>query len=177
MSPPPTTFHPSPSQIHQTRFILLRLLPLELVDPILHTAHYYTLHTSLRTTRRVLHDCAEEYVVSARMTGKEVREVRFRIESHDQGWSDCPEYDGGCDGSWTWFEAKLGRGEGEEGWVVAKNLRAVGEWQVHQVVWDHTHEMVSKIQKGDSVALRTVALYPGWLNYVRRAEIDIFCWL
>lgn len=122
--------------------------------------------------------------------------ITFTIESHDQGGpsDDWPWDDGTYHNSKTWFEIGLER----EDSVVRKveltgNVRSRTDWRVHEISWDIDHgdlgggsrghglyaqhcvtKFMSELAHGDRVVLIMKAVYVGWLNYVKRAEMKIF---
>ncbi|KDQ58104.1 hypothetical protein JAAARDRAFT_193565 [Jaapia argillacea MUCL 33604] len=171
--------NPSPRDIQRTRFTLLRLLPIELVDSILHQAEYYTILHSTRPVETTISD-STFCCLRSRRTEKPVKRVVIKVEGHDQGWSSYPADQGTYRGSWTWFEAGIGNkegGEGERRWGVARNLHAESAWQVHEVVWGEDHELLKSLREGDSIDLYAAARYPGWRNTFRNVEIEVFCWI
>lgn len=122
-----------------------------------------------------------------------VRRVEFTITSRDQGWSSYSEDHGTERGSWTWFEAlardatektfqehraELGRNP-REGEVVLRNIHAGTEWTTRTVTWfahedDKKSEWVRGLKRGQIVDLTVWARYPGWLNKIKDAKIDIY---
>ncbi|KDQ58106.1 hypothetical protein JAAARDRAFT_193566 [Jaapia argillacea MUCL 33604] len=167
-------FNPSPRDIQRTRFTLLRLLPIELVDPILHEAQYYSVLHASDPTETSLSGTTNR-VLRSPPIHKPVKKIVIKVEAHDQGWSSYPEDQGTYRGSWTWFEA--GIEGGEKRWGVARNLHAESDWQNHEVVWDEEHELVKNLREGDSVAVYAAARYPGWMNTFKNVEIEVFCWI
>ncbi|KAI0264025.1 hypothetical protein BC834DRAFT_885160 [Gloeopeniophorella convolvens] len=197
-SPSPTLVQPlhspSPADILIVRFSLLRRLPIELVDLILHAAEYYSRCTdpfvALPPDRDIMtvRGGARLAALTPPIPHPErVMKVVIRTESHDQGWSSYPEDHGTYNNSWTWFELQISRDEsvtGREGvvpdvpgWRICTNRHARVDWQVVEVVLDRTNEVVSGLRPGDRLGVVAKARYPGWVNDVRRAEIDVFSWI
>lgn len=130
---------PSASDVFAVRRLLLHQLPLELVDIILDGAMYWPKITGSRTTSVEVsahhgngNDATYNYLVTPPIpfgeanTPTNIKMVRFRLRSCDQGWGGDPGCTGGAhiiniipslrndfqgpyEGSWTWFEAAIYR--------------------------------------------------------------------
>ncbi|KAI0264020.1 hypothetical protein BC834DRAFT_885152, partial [Gloeopeniophorella convolvens] len=186
---------PSPADILITRFSLLRRLPIELVDLILHAAEYYSRCTDSfvafppdREIMRVRGGARLAALTPPIPHPECIMKVVIRTESHDQGWSPYPLKDHGTyNNSWTWFELQiLGKDSAAgyrgvvldvPGWRICTNRHARIDWQVVEVVLDRTNEVVSGLRPGNRLGVVAKARYPGWVNNVRRAEIDVFSWM
>ncbi|KAK0234941.1 hypothetical protein EDD85DRAFT_773461, partial [Armillaria nabsnona] len=234
---------PSEDDVLSVKYILRNCgLPVEIIDDTLDFAQYWP---RIYTRRSLEADAAADrqagqtfpnadrcYIVSPPIPqGVKVRAVKFVIESCDQGWGGEPGHRGTLDwtyeGSWTWFEAAIIRGEPwwlnevlgrptdlyrdglvadvrsaaraaevrsheEEGsrWHVGVNVTAEGSYKEHTNVWLRTdegikqqsmrgllglsHEFVRLLEPGDRVALMARAMFPGWVNKVKCASIDVF---
>lgn len=112
-----------------------------------------------------------------------VRQVKFLIRSHDQGWSSYPEHHGTYEGSCTWFEVAIQRNNGE--WVDFGNEDRSLTWNVHAnpkpreyciIYGRHSPKRrcrwMDRIEPGDRIAIIPKAAYPGWVNYVESASIE-----
>lgn len=83
-STPRFPFLPSPQ-------LLLRLLPPELVLPILSFASYHSLLSTLNTRKAIIANASRAYLLSAPFPrAGRVEEVRIAVKSKDQGWSSYP---------------------------------------------------------------------------------------
>ncbi|SJL09037.1 uncharacterized protein ARMOST_12413 [Armillaria ostoyae] len=226
---------PSDGDVISVKLILNSYLPVEIIDDILDLAQYWA---RIRERRRI--DLGAKTVLAGETFPKaewcylvsppipqdaKVRLVKFVIESCDQGVGGEPEHRGTYEGSWTWFEAAIIRGEPwwlnevlgryvdlyrlaedvrsaaraaevpsheEEGsrWHVGVNVTAEGLYKEHTIVWPRTdegikqrsmkglvglsHEFVRLLEPGDRVALMAMAMFPGWVNKVKRASIDVY---
>ncbi|KAK0451436.1 uncharacterized protein EV420DRAFT_1274308 [Desarmillaria tabescens] len=114
---------PSDDDVLSVKYILKNCgLPVEIIDDTLEFAQYWPcIHE-----RRIIEaraaadyrvgetypDAGWCYIVSPPVPqGIKVRAVKFVIESRDQGWGGEPRHRGTYEGSWTWFEAAIIRGE------------------------------------------------------------------
>ncbi|KAF5365277.1 hypothetical protein D9758_005350 [Tetrapyrgos nigripes] len=111
---------PSEDGVEAVREILLEFLPLELVDIILDTAEYWPCVYASQESRIIARNnepwcylitppipTSQSSNPDEKQRHRRVREIRFRLNSHDQGWGGEPEHQGTYDGSWTWFEALI----------------------------------------------------------------------
>ncbi|EPQ50680.1 hypothetical protein GLOTRDRAFT_66814 [Gloeophyllum trabeum ATCC 11539] len=106
--------------------------------------------------------------------------VVITIESHDQGWSSFPEHWGSYENSWTWFRAVLRRGEECVGsWDICRNRHADEHWRKRTVVWEkpEDHPLMKELRAGDRIEIWPEARYPGWMNFVRYASVEVLCWI
>lgn len=107
------------------------------------------------------------------------------------GYSNAADHwRGTYDHSWTWFEvAILARQSSKVSGSLRyppprrhlqSNVHAVIDFKVHKNTWDSRDEDVERqewlqfLRPGDVVQLIPRALYPAWVNYIKRAEIEIF---
>ncbi|KAJ7100819.1 hypothetical protein B0H15DRAFT_770194 [Mycena belliarum] len=112
----------SPRDVFEVRHILVKFLPTELANAIIDEAAYWprvvcakdripAVHASAYPN----HDAAVHCLTAPAFPSVEelseeklrVKLVKFRIESHDQGWGGEPEHRGTYRGSHTWFEAAI----------------------------------------------------------------------
>jgi hypothetical protein len=104
--------------------------------------------------------------------------------------NDAQQWGGTYEHSWTWFEvAVLPRQSLKSSGSLRyppprrhlqSNVHASRDFKVHRNSWDSQDEDVEKqewlrfLRPGDVVQLIPRALYPDWVNYINRAEIEIF---
>ncbi|KAI9687627.1 MAG: hypothetical protein M1822_002237 [Bathelium mastoideum] len=168
-------------------------LPRGIVHVILDKAEYWLRSDAQRAEQHLVNDYHGDlvYLQSQPITGK-VQRIIFTITSHDQGWSDHAHDHGTYNGSWTWFSAwKLSGPNKTQGPEILRNMHARREPNTLHVCWPwrdgyHWHsaegpesealqnEWIRKLKEGDRVLIVAKAKYPGWTNFVIRAEISIF---
>ncbi|KAK0487986.1 hypothetical protein EDD18DRAFT_1291999 [Armillaria luteobubalina] len=231
---------PSDGDFLSVKYLLKNCgLPVEIIDDTPDNAQYWPrIHRECSLEKRavVYHQAGQTfqnadwcYVVSPPVPQDvKVRAVKFVTQSCDQGWGGEPGHQGTYQGSWTWFEAAIIRGEPwwlsealgggpidlyrqglaedvrsaaraaevrsqeEEGsgWHVGVNVTAEGSYKEHTNVWLRTdegvkqesmrgllglsHEFVRLLEPGDRVALMARAMFPGWVDNVKNASIDMF---
>ena len=94
-------------------------------------------------------------------------------------------------GSHTWFEArikqKITSSESTQGKDqshtrdIQRNVHASWTWRKHIKIWDFksqepgTKEWLELLKPGDQILVYAMALYPGWVNYVRYVRVDVYC--
>ncbi|CAG8610752.1 2277_t:CDS:1 [Funneliformis caledonium] len=120
--------------------------------------------------------------------------VEFTCESHDQGWSSYPNDQGTYRGSYTWGEAsviipkqginlqdqsidindKFNEKVPIERHNVYTNKHADNTWQIHNNVFASDHPLVTGLQPGEMVGLWIRSSFPGWVNYIKRAELKLY---
>jgi hypothetical protein len=155
--------NPSRADIIAVRTILLHLLPLELVDTVLHAAEYYSHYTSsmpLQHSPLMVRDGRSPAVISPPLPhlGSILR-VIIRTESHDQGWSSYPEDKGTFNNSWTWLDlavlrSMFGSASTEThvvDWRIYTNIHASEAWQTTEVILDKSNDVVAALEPGDSL--------------------------
>ncbi|KDR78101.1 hypothetical protein GALMADRAFT_224488 [Galerina marginata CBS 339.88] len=115
---------PTPDDVYEVRQALLAYVPAELANKIIDDAHYwpkvsYSMAVPADEVNQVITQrhgpvCS---LVTPRLSdwiGLEervhIKEVYFKVKSHDQGWCDENSSPGKYGGSWTWFEAAIIRG-------------------------------------------------------------------
>lgn len=189
--PPPAeneVYYPRDSTDATEVFDTLRQwFPSELALEILEQAGYWL---RSRVTRRDSISYTEfscrghpPYLTAEPIQGERgpVREIRFSIHSHDQGWSDHGEDHGTFRNSWTWFDLRVHRLE--DGEVssddhlvrLATNAHARSETLQHEIVYrSDRDDWVPRLQSGDRLCIVPQARFPGWRNYVEAASIEIY---
>ncbi|EDR00465.1 uncharacterized protein LACBIDRAFT_313370 [Laccaria bicolor S238N-H82] len=236
----PDQYHPSSeNEVLHVQQTMMNFVPVELADLIVDYAQYWPRLASCREANPpitinstsgsggVLNDAYQFYLVTDRpipewsdsnlKVVRKVRKVVFRIWSHDQGWGGDDGLVGNYEGSWTWFEAAIWRGEEQpflvhrpessnlsvpathqddlnpdtsKVWHLQSNIRASAKEAFHEVVWTDVEDwtvnswgetgsgdgrgFVRLLQPGDKIAVIARARYPGWVNHVRRVEVEIF---
>ncbi|THV02253.1 hypothetical protein K435DRAFT_836588 [Dendrothele bispora CBS 962.96] len=114
-------FGPSEDGVEVVRQFLLNFiqpstLPPELVDEIIDLAQYWPrVRTHCEVPTRVGNGELCCYLVTPPISAetsrplrhRRVREIRFKVRSHDQGWGGEYGHQGTYNGSWTWFEAVI----------------------------------------------------------------------
>ncbi|KAK0199698.1 hypothetical protein DFS33DRAFT_184481 [Desarmillaria ectypa] len=122
---------PSGDDVISVKRVLNHYLPVEIIDDILDFAQYWPrIHERRRIGLKAVafHQVGETfpkaewcYTVSPPIPqNAKVCAVEFVIESCDQGHGGEPEHRGTYEGSWTWFEAAIIRGEP---WWLSEVLR------------------------------------------------------
>jgi hypothetical protein len=104
------------------------------------------------------------------------------------GWSsDSTEYQGTYEASWTWFDAVIAgaNGKPKDGIAPRKiqaNVHASSTFLQHINIWDvednaieGLQEWLCLIEPGDAVEVYPMARYPGWINTVDYAEVEVYC--
>lgn len=160
---PSVPYIPSREDVIASRGILLHLLPLELVDEILHTAEYYPRHTSVLPAHHfdnplTVRDGRCQVVLTPPIQHPEsISRILILTESHDQGWSSYPQDRGTHRNSWTWLDLGVVRGTPENvpapDWRIYTNMHASDTWQATEVDLDRDNETVVALRPGDSLAI------------------------
>ena len=159
---------------------------------IMDMAEYWTRSSSSRSEKVEINNRDAElqvaYLTSSPIVGTTrapVRRITFTTLSHDQGHSSYPQDHGSYDNSWTWFDLNViqkdGRRldfEGESKQLVV-NVHASGNLREHRVIYGDRPGMcqtkwMSRLEPGDAVSVVPMARFPGWVNYVYGASIEIF---
>ncbi|CAG8509123.1 20810_t:CDS:2 [Dentiscutata erythropus] len=120
------------------------------------------------------------------------KEIVITCESHDQGWSSYPQDNGTYNNSWTWGEISIITSKQNNNlqdqlinyeaiekqpktrFRVYTNKHADKNWQVHKQEFFSDHPLVQSLQPGDIVGLWIRSDFPGWCNYIKRAEIKFY---
>ncbi|KAL1407354.1 hypothetical protein Q8F55_006776 [Vanrija albida] len=104
------------------------------------------------------------------------RAVVITTLSKDQGWANEQRLYGRYEGSWTWFQVALLR-DGVEvpgsRHDVQRNVTAGQHFKEHRTVLGASHPLLKAAREGDRIVLYARAMYPGWVNYVRKASIMV----
>ncbi|KAL9091309.1 MAG: hypothetical protein Q9165_004943 [Trypethelium subeluteriae] len=108
----------------------------------------------------------------------------FRINSHDQGWSDYPHDHGTYRGTHTWFDAyvQFCSQEDKQPYCrrIQNNVHADFECREHTIVWSRDDpdadiaKCVREIMPGDWIQIHAKAAFPGWENFVVSVEIEMY---
>jgi len=179
-------YTPSRADVIATRSTLLRRFPLELVEIILDAAKYYPHSVFALPAHHFNHPLAirdgrSQAMLTLPIVDSEfISRVVIRTESHDQGWSSYPQDQGTFNNSWTWLDLVLVRNPNESAptetppdWRIYSNLHASRTWQTKEVVLDKSNEIIGALRPGDSLAIWAEARFPGWVNIVRSAKIEV----
>ncbi|KAL7626445.1 hypothetical protein AAE478_003217 [Parahypoxylon ruwenzoriense] len=123
-----------------------------------------------------------------------VRRLQLTTVSHDQGTSDNPDNDGTYEGSHTYFDVEVKEPTGHvriRCQRLQKNIRASLEPRKHILCWvldqessdtaqnynfgpSENSNWLSVIRGGDTIQIIPMAEYPGWINFVLEAHIEIW---
>ena len=106
------------------------------------------------------------------------RKVKFRITSHDQGWSSYPEDQGTQRNSWTWGEVDIidpvtGMSKLQERPRVFTNVHASSTWKTHSVDYAGFDGFMAQYAPGDVLEFYCRSMFPGWCIYVRDAKMEV----
>lgn len=185
-------------EMHTLLYMLLRKnsksgIPRRIVLRILDNARYWLKSTTSRFEKVMVdQDVAkleQPYVLSEPVQGRAnmpVREIKFVIRSHDQGWSDYPQHHGTYMESMTWFDIYIQKANNERvdfGTVdkcLTRNVHASRTPKEHSILYRRDPfsrrncTWLDWIEPGDRVGILPKAIYGGWVNHVESASIDIF---
>ncbi|KAI4869999.1 HET-domain-containing protein [Hypoxylon rubiginosum] len=125
-----------------------------------------------------------------------VRRLQLTTFSHDQGRSDSRNSDGTYEGSHTYFNVEVKEPTGHvriQHDRIVRNIRACIEPRKHIVCWvlDDNNKppdavqhdplystddgnWLSDIRGGDTIQVIPMAEYPGWINFIIEAHIEIW---
>lgn len=189
-----------PQDIFHTCFLLRQAsrnrIPGTTIRQILECAGYW-LRTSAQRKETMTfnqHNCKEPYIRSVPIVGRKrapVRKIIYTITSKDQGWSSYPADHGTIRGSYSWLETRRFSGSDQQaettGPKVCHNIHAGKTFENKVCVWNadgalatdedfstQGAEWVALLKPGDSVLLMAIAHFPGWLNIVQDARIEVF---
>ncbi|KAI9681865.1 MAG: hypothetical protein M1822_006942 [Bathelium mastoideum] len=114
----------------------------------------------------------------------QVDHLVFRMDSHDQGWSDWPHGHGTYSGTHTWFDTYVQFCSQEDKQPYCRriqdNVHADLEFRKHTIVWSRDDpdadiaKCIREIMPGDWIQIRANAAFPGWRNFVRGVEIELY---
>lgn len=177
--------------ILQTIFLLqsrFRLSVPHIISSILDHAEYWVQTSSLRREKvNITGDTPIRlYLTSSAIDGvglSPVRKVVFKIASHDQGW--CSRRDGG---NWTWVDVVAdspGRvprnferlytnvlaDRNARIWVIDMDRSEV---QSSDPEARRRADWVGKLRSGDVISVIPKACFPGWVNNVYFAKVDVY---
>ncbi len=160
---------------------------------ILESAQYWI--RSSVTRRETLtfnqHSCTNNYLASPPIVGRmnnPVRKIIFCVHSHDQGWSDNKHLYGTYELSFSRTVARRLIGGNEldpHRTTIYHNLHAHGDFREYKKVWGvdsprddkwtlHGCRWIKGLKPGDVVTVFPVVEFPGWLNVMEYAKIEIY---
>ena len=153
--------------------VLTVLLPPELAIQVLDHAGIWTSSVTKDIDHKLR--CRDDSLLVTqtapltRIGASRLRQVIFRIESRDQGWSSDQGHRGTYEHSWTWFEARV------SGLVyeLQRNRHAGKEFERYEIRYGMGDELVDGLGEGSVIELWMCARYPGWMNRVSSAVIDM----
>lgn len=177
--------------IYHTYFLLSTVLVTDVIPDIMDHAEYWLKSSTSRSERMGISQskAGEQYIISPAINvpiRRPVRKLEFKTISRDQGWSDYRADHGSYRNSWTWFDAQTVDAEGkprENGKGprrIATNVHASLEDKTHIMVWtsdaadEEERKWIRSLGNGDAVALQVMACFPGWVNHVSGAQLDIY---
>ena len=160
---------------------------------ILESAQYWLRSSSDRDEAMTFdqHNCKEPYLRSPPIVGRTyhpVQKIVFRITSRYQGFPDFSLHHGTYDGSSSWFEAWCVRSDSSVEKARQKfthNVHAGRQFKRHVRVWSPSEgsedlhsvlgtKWIPRLRPGDSVHLVPLAEFPGWLNIVEFARLEVY---
>ena len=166
-------------------------LPRSVVLEIMDQARYWLKSTSSKVESIQVDEVDSRmdtpYLMSEPIRGRlklPIREVKFIIRSHDQGWSDYPQHHGTYKGSCTWFDIAIHKRSGH--WVdigaeskhVVSNIHASSRTRQHCIIY-RGRDVKSQpgwldwIEPGDRIGIIPKAIFRGWINHVESVTIEI----
>ncbi|GJE98494.1 hypothetical protein PsYK624_147260 [Phanerochaete sordida] len=162
------------ADVVRVRMMLQRLLPIELVEIVLHDAQYYSVVTSTQK-QLIFHDDDRE-ICTISLNERQrrcIQGISALIRGHDQGWSSYPEDRGTYRNSWTWYSLATSNARNGDAPRLATNRHADGTTQTHEFDWDRQSEVVRDVASSGMVALWAHARYPGWRNFIEEARLSV----
>ena len=188
--------------VYHVHFLLRQKLLPELVPQILEDAEYWLKSTTERSEKASvsapvhaigslqqpgLHYLSSDPIGNEKLRVLQpIRKIVFTITSKDQGWSDNHASHGTYNSSYTWFEA-VTRGRDvveatpDQSRTIVHNVHAGKEYKTHVVTWTYDAEdeqerdwVNDNLKKGRQVDITVWARYPGWVNNVAAARIDVY---
>jgi ankyrin repeat protein len=166
-------------------------LPQSVVLEIMDQARYWLKSTSSKVESIQVDEVDSRidtpYLMSEPIRGHlklPVREVKYIIRSHDQGWSDYPQHHGTYTGSCTWFDIAVQKRSGH--WVdfgtenkhVVSNIHASSRTRQHCIIYRAGHvksqsKWLDWVEPGDRIGIIPKAVFQGWINHVESVTIEI----
>ncbi|MCJ1434827.1 hypothetical protein MMC27_004197 [Xylographa pallens] len=174
-------------EFHVAKSNLPRLVTLE----ILNLARYWLKSTSMRAESVKIDENDDKsgatYLMSEPVRGCPkgcVRELRFVIRSHDQGFSDYPQHHGTYEESCTWFDIVVRKKDGDfldfgtESRHLTANVHASFRTREHCLIYGRNasrrySKWLDLLEPGDMIGVRGRAAYRGWVNYIESAHIEV----
>jgi len=111
------------------------------------------------------------------------RRIIWTTNSHDQGYSAWKHCYGTYEQSNTWFDARIIMPSGHDRVSrrrIQYNVHASLNFKTHVNTWDsedgdaELRAWLAAIQVGDTIQIIPMAHYPGWINFVRSAKIQLW---
>ncbi|EKM51812.1 uncharacterized protein PHACADRAFT_31617 [Phanerochaete carnosa HHB-10118-sp] len=171
-TPPTSTI--SLADVLRVRMMLQSLLPIELIEVILHDAEYYSVVSRSTVPRNFTDSDIELFaIILNERQGHCIQEVSVLIRGHDQGWSSYPQDRGTYRNSWTWYTLATLNPHDRNGPRLATNRHADRDTQTHEFRWGRRSQLVQDIKGTRMVALWAHARYPGWQNFVEEARLVV----
>ena len=106
----------------------------------------------------------------------------------DYNFTKVPQDRGTFRNSWTWFDISIvhdhqkklssDNNDGslfERIYSSQRNKHAGPEWASYRIQFEKGHQLFADLQEGDVVVLWAKASFPGWTNYVREANVELWC--
>ncbi|CAG8135882.1 unnamed protein product [Penicillium salamii] len=198
---PDKIYHPTqPRDIFEAFSILRQCgqgrLPRFIILQILELARYWILHKAWRkgTLCVTEDDCRERapYLATELVPDFKypVQEIVCRIVCHEQDLSSDPESSdpessdhenhGTPKSSFTWFELDMerpsdqGHGGHPRHQFPLRNRHACSQVACFTVYFTQSTYWVRNLQVGDRISIIPMARYPGWMNLVKQASIEVY---
>ena len=182
----PRSNYPLNEYIKRTNLLLHSIfsyyLPTELIINILDLAERWLLGYSTphhKNCRFKIIEPGEEVILATPPLSRQVianlRIITFDFRSKVQGW--CSDWSGG---SWTWFEAVLcgdvNSNDRAGKYLLQRNEQAGKEMKGYHIELRKTeqHELFRNLRVGDRIGLVECAAFPGWVNYVESARLQLW---
>ncbi|KIY47725.1 hypothetical protein FISHEDRAFT_74391 [Fistulina hepatica ATCC 64428] len=109
--------YPTVEDIEAVRTMMQGCLPIELIEQILDLAEYWIRETYERDLAfRISASKSWAYLMTAPLSDRRVKKVKFITNSHDQGWVSDPSAhkEGTYHGAFSWFEVAIIREKSSE---------------------------------------------------------------
>ena len=112
-----------------------------------------------------------------------VQRIIWTTTSHDQGYSGVPHCYGTYEQSNTWFDGRIIMPSGHDRVsrrTVQSNVHGSFVFKTHVNRWDSDdgddglRAWLAAIQAGDTIQIIPMAHYPGWINFVQSAKVQLW---
>lgn len=114
---------------------------------------------------------------------RSLRQIVFKMTSKDQGWSSNPRAQHETfDGSYTWFDGFISPGNDHSStpseshnpvFELQRNVHAGTRFATYAIPITPGHALFDLISPGCSINLQACAHFPGWVNNVAHASIEM----